>query len=271
MLIPTKKQWKSWSLPSKLTAIGTFAGLIGLVLTIIAMLPKSSNDLASATIVNTSSNWKSNTLSAKDLVGRSGRPQNLPADILDVITPGVNLAFVNDLLGTPNREYETEKAIVYQYFFENSSLAVLSTDKKASDAVSVEAKEGSHITGFRFPKVGAIDLSFQVGVTTWDDVLRDLPHAITRLTDWTARWTRIYISDYFGYDGNYLTVIVGGRCDLPTVKPTNPEKRDEYGFDEEPVTITSGGDKKITYLMLSSIQDLGEYDFIPTNFSCGRE
>ncbi|ASJ70342.1 hypothetical protein [Granulosicoccus antarcticus] len=27
-MIPTRKQWKSWSLPSKLTAIGTFVGLL---------------------------------------------------------------------------------------------------------------------------------------------------------------------------------------------------------------------------------------------------
>ncbi|HCG8623833.1 TPA: hypothetical protein NJ576_004596 [Vibrio parahaemolyticus] len=29
-LIPSKKQWKAWSLPSKLTAIGTFAGVLSL-------------------------------------------------------------------------------------------------------------------------------------------------------------------------------------------------------------------------------------------------
>ena len=35
---PTKKQWKSWSLPSKLTAIGTLAGILGLALTLLSMM-----------------------------------------------------------------------------------------------------------------------------------------------------------------------------------------------------------------------------------------
>lgn len=35
MLFPTKKQWKQWSLPSKLTAIGAWLGIIGIILTIV--------------------------------------------------------------------------------------------------------------------------------------------------------------------------------------------------------------------------------------------
>ncbi len=31
-MFPNKKQWQSWSLPSKLTAIGTYVGIIGVVL-----------------------------------------------------------------------------------------------------------------------------------------------------------------------------------------------------------------------------------------------
>jgi hypothetical protein len=33
-MLPTKKQWQTWSLPSKLTAIGTYAGLLALLLTV---------------------------------------------------------------------------------------------------------------------------------------------------------------------------------------------------------------------------------------------
>ena len=33
-LIPTKSQWKSWSLPSKLTAIGTLIGFFSIMLTV---------------------------------------------------------------------------------------------------------------------------------------------------------------------------------------------------------------------------------------------
>lgn len=38
-MLPTKKQWKAWSLPSKLTAIGTCAGILGLVLAGIGLVP----------------------------------------------------------------------------------------------------------------------------------------------------------------------------------------------------------------------------------------
>ena len=33
-LFPTSRQWKTWSLPSKLTAIGVYAGILGVVLAI---------------------------------------------------------------------------------------------------------------------------------------------------------------------------------------------------------------------------------------------
>ncbi len=36
-LIPTKKQWNSWSLPSKIGVIGTLVGIIGLTLTVIGL------------------------------------------------------------------------------------------------------------------------------------------------------------------------------------------------------------------------------------------
>ena len=37
-LLPTKRQWKNWSLPSKLTAIGAYAGILALVLTVVLQL-----------------------------------------------------------------------------------------------------------------------------------------------------------------------------------------------------------------------------------------
>ena len=37
-MIPNRKQWKKWTLPSKLTAIGAYIGVIGLIITIIWLL-----------------------------------------------------------------------------------------------------------------------------------------------------------------------------------------------------------------------------------------
>lgn len=37
-MFPTRKQWRAWSLPSKLTLVGTVAGIIGLLLSIVFFL-----------------------------------------------------------------------------------------------------------------------------------------------------------------------------------------------------------------------------------------
>lgn len=42
-LIPTRQQWKRWSLPSKLTAIGTLIGVISLGLVLLPMMTKPSS------------------------------------------------------------------------------------------------------------------------------------------------------------------------------------------------------------------------------------
>lgn len=37
-MIPTKKQWRGWSLPSKLTAVGAYVGIIALVISVLFLL-----------------------------------------------------------------------------------------------------------------------------------------------------------------------------------------------------------------------------------------
>lgn len=45
-LIPNKSQWEKWSLPSKLTAIGAYVGIIGIIFTlIIYLLQKNDNEV----------------------------------------------------------------------------------------------------------------------------------------------------------------------------------------------------------------------------------
>ena len=44
-LLPSKMQWKRWSLPSRLTAIGTYVGIAGFLITFISlMMPKSGDE-----------------------------------------------------------------------------------------------------------------------------------------------------------------------------------------------------------------------------------
>lgn len=44
-MIPTKKQWSKWSLPSKLTAIGAYVGVLGLILAALTFLPRKNQIL----------------------------------------------------------------------------------------------------------------------------------------------------------------------------------------------------------------------------------
>ncbi len=43
-MFPSRKQWSSWSLPSKLTAIGTYVGVSGVVLSIVFFLFSNSTN-----------------------------------------------------------------------------------------------------------------------------------------------------------------------------------------------------------------------------------
>lgn len=44
-IIPTKNQWKNWSLPSKLTAIGTYVGLLSFFVTIMFFVFEDNAEL----------------------------------------------------------------------------------------------------------------------------------------------------------------------------------------------------------------------------------
>jgi hypothetical protein len=48
-VIPTRAQWSGWSLPSKLTCIGTYAGVLSIILAIVFSLWPVSSTRSSAT------------------------------------------------------------------------------------------------------------------------------------------------------------------------------------------------------------------------------
>jgi hypothetical protein len=54
-MFPTKQQWKRWSLPAKLTAVGAYVGIVGLILTIasffVADSAQPTDDLESARVL----------------------------------------------------------------------------------------------------------------------------------------------------------------------------------------------------------------------------
>lgn len=53
-IFPTLKQWRNWSLPSKLTAIGAYAGLVGLLITLVIV---SVDRLVNKTVDNFVIEW----------------------------------------------------------------------------------------------------------------------------------------------------------------------------------------------------------------------
>lgn len=50
-VIPSKSQWNRWSLPSKLTAVGTFAGVVGLVISLIGLIDFPTSETLEPEIV----------------------------------------------------------------------------------------------------------------------------------------------------------------------------------------------------------------------------
>lgn len=61
-MLPTSKQWKKWSLPSKLTAIGTYVGIIGIVITLALYIVDKTKPSAHVTF----DVFPADTTSAKD-------------------------------------------------------------------------------------------------------------------------------------------------------------------------------------------------------------
>jgi hypothetical protein len=214
---------------------------------------------------------ESTTPSSEDLLARGGRVAELPADILSVIAPGISVKFLEEILGHPNREWETyRESMAYQYLFSGSKLSALSTDKKQIDAVLVERTDGTKGPNFFFPKVGSIELDFRLGITTWSDVIEKFSPSAAHFTG-TSRWRQLYASDYFGMDGQYLMFIAGIRCDMPRIEALKSGQEEGMDLTEESVRIGRGADKKIDYLALSGIQGNEVEEIVPTDFTCWQE
>lgn len=59
-MFPSRKQWLSWSLPSKLTLVGTYVGILGVILSVVFFLysPAQTNDTTPSNISKQKSNGK---------------------------------------------------------------------------------------------------------------------------------------------------------------------------------------------------------------------
>lgn len=86
-LIPTRSQWKTWSLPSRLTAIGALLGLVGVLLTVAFQLfPTSTKEAMPPAVSN------------KHSVALP------PNDLLKKLEPGSSMRSIEEFLGIPTYE-----------------------------------------------------------------------------------------------------------------------------------------------------------------------
>jgi len=109
-LLPTKRKWTNWSLPAKLTAIGTYVGLVSLALTVLIALwpsPKSqpvaqvnasfinSESPVVQTMVNSSNSVQIGTLNVHEATAKT--------DVFRAVSPAIRaevLAFFRSLHAT---------------------------------------------------------------------------------------------------------------------------------------------------------------------------
>lgn len=261
--------------------LGSLASIVGLIVFFLDDQPPTFDPITTVTIGNDNAGnnqvivgemvtvntpqlkHQGEVSSANELLAHSGRITSLPPDILAVINPSTSLNFVTDVLGKPNREYETNGAQVYQYTFSNASLGVMTVEGSQVNAVYIRIQPDSNQTKFHFPNTESISFDLLLGVSTWDDALRDLGSGEIRVTH-TGRWTRAFVSAYYGNEGKYRTYYAGSECTIPNFHVLDDVAREEGIYDDAPARITSGGQTKLTYLVLADTHDIaGNYSFIP--------
>lgn len=209
-----------------------------------------------------------NPKSVNELVINAKRIVSLPPDILKVIKPGVNIPIIKEILGNPNKQYETKDAKVYKYNFDSSELGVLSTNHSEVDAVYVMGVGGSQLTPFYFPDAGELKIDLKVGVSSWNDAIREFRHAKPLYT-YAGRWSKAFVEFSGGAEGNYLHYVAGSQCNMPEFDLIEKRPKAEFFLaDNEPARITDSGDNKITFVAISNTVDvlLDDYNFLPICF-----
>lgn len=85
-LWPTKLQWRQWSLPSKLTAVGVLVGIAGIVATLVLFLVSLDGgergiDVEDAVVPPVALEFRNPTMSAVTVLGRGDAVFWLPAGV----------------------------------------------------------------------------------------------------------------------------------------------------------------------------------------------
>ncbi|WP_409306643.1 hypothetical protein [Pectobacterium sp. B1J-3] len=119
-LIPSKKQWNGWSLPSKMTAIGFYIAIIPFIFSVISYLTLTAKQYLAEQI-----SIKSVTLSPSDIKKQTGMTLAAKEADIQINYPTIDYLLPNDFLKRINNElkenvisYLTDNLLEYRVDYE---------------------------------------------------------------------------------------------------------------------------------------------------------
>lgn len=149
-LLPTSKQWKSWSLPSRLTAIGTGLGAVGIALSLLpVMWPKES-------ILRPS---------CAQLWSQTSSP-HMSADLLSFVRPGASLKLAQSALGPFFRCGVEDEQYWWSVLLPNLQLWVESDDGEYVSLVKAQVPDIEQFTPMDVPNT-----PFKLGLARFADLI----------------------------------------------------------------------------------------------------
>lgn len=141
-LVPSKSQWKGWSLRSKHTTLGLAVGVLSLVVGIMALVPREGSEE--------------------------------PLRRLEQLRPGVSLALAREILGPHFRQVQEGSRQVWTYDLGGLWVELQSTDSESVDTVKFQLPAPAS-RSVRLANTGLL-----LGEATFGEIdpVRDSPEAI---------------------------------------------------------------------------------------------
>ena len=116
-MMPSKKQWASWSMPNKLTLVGTYTGILGVVLSIIFFYLSNGDNRPAETELDNSTKGNIHITGLMDHDKYLDEAMLVfPKDITN--SPGLHLRLSEDI---KSRSYEDEN-VDFSYFTETMAI-----------------------------------------------------------------------------------------------------------------------------------------------------
>lgn len=139
-MIPTKKQWRSWSLPSKLTLVGTYTGILGVFLSVFFFLLPTFNKQPPVITLNQSLSHDIHITGLLDFDNYLDEALlEYPEDTQAV--PELNLRLSETV---SNRDYESDN-VSFSHFTQSMSLDQIGMSRDEKITMNFDNKNSSLI------------------------------------------------------------------------------------------------------------------------------